>query len=68
MIIYKEHLWYVGLGLAVLILVIIAISRYRKSLPSSNLKSKEASSDKVSADDTMNGYIGGHYPNASNSL
>ena len=69
MIIYKEHLMYIGLVLVALIIIgIFTVTRYRSWPRSSDSSHKDASLKKAPDDNTMNSYIGGHYPNASSGL
>jgi len=57
MVIYKETLIYIGLGLVVLIFLgIVAIKQIQKSPSSNESSQKEVLTEKPPTDDTMDGF------------
>ena len=65
MVIYGKHLIYMGIGIvALIVLGIIAFKQIPKRPTSRELSQTELPLEKPPADDNINGFIKGKYPNA----
>lgn len=68
MVIYKEHLIYLGLGLVVLIILgFFTIKHIQRSPGLSETSQKEVHAEKPPTDDTINSFTQHHYPNAGST-